>query len=286
MISPQKVESIIQSVSGLRPMPGNVVRVLKEVDRPEIGIGTIAALISLDQALVALVLQASNSAALGYSRTCSTVYDAIMHIGLSRLKTILLASSAADMMKRGLSGYRLGEGELWHHSLVTAVAAEWLAQVLRYPNPEEAYVSGLLHDMGKLLLDQFVLSNYNMIVYYVKQYQLPLWLVEEKLIGIDHAKVGGLMAERWNFPVTLVDSIRFHHTPSFARVNQTLPAIVNLANSFAVDFQSASPDLFNPQIHPESFNILKMDATQVETLKHKLKTSGVFPNHSTEGTKL
>ena len=286
MISSQKVESIIQSVSSLRPMPANVTRVLREVEKSDIGIGSLAGLISLDQALAALVLQMSNSAALGYSRTCSTVYDAIMHIGLSRLKTILLASTTTDMMKRGLSGYRLGEGELWHHSLVTAVAAEWLAQALHYPNPEEAYVSGLLHDMGKLLLDQYVLSNYSMIVYYVHQYQLPLWQVEEKLIGIDHAKVGGLMAEHWNFPVHLVDSIRFHHTPSFARINQQLPAIVNLANSFADEFQLGNPDLFSFQLHPESLNILRLDASNVEALKAKIKASGVFPNSSADGKNL
>jgi putative nucleotidyltransferase with HDIG domain len=283
MISSQKVEDIIQSVAGLRPMPANVTRVLRALETSDISIGSLAGLISLDQALAALVLQMSNSAALGYSRTCSTVYDAIMHIGLSRLKTILLASTTTDMMKRGLSGYRLGEGELWHHSLVTAVAAEWLAQALRYPNPEEAYVSGLLHDMGKLLLDQFVLSNYSMIVYYVQRYQLPLWQVEEKLIGIDHARVGGLMAEHWNFPVPLVDAIRFHHIPSFARINQQLPAIVNLANSFADEFQHRNPDLFSFQLHPESLNILKIDAARVETLKAKIKESGVFPNHSLDG---
>jgi putative nucleotidyltransferase with HDIG domain len=283
MISVQKVEDIIQSVAGLRPMPANVTRVLREVDRSDISIGSLAGLISLDQALAALVLQMSNSAALGYARTCSTVYDAIMHIGLSRLKTILLASTATDMIKRGLSGYRLGEGELWHHSLVTAVAAEWLAQALRYPNPEEAYVSGLLHDMGKLLLDQFVLSNYSMIVFYVQRYQLPLWQVEEKLIGIDHARVGGLMAEHWNFPVHLVDAIRFHHTPSFARINQQLPAIVNLANSFSGEFQQGNPDLFSFELHPESMNILKIDSVKVEILKTKMRASGVFPNSSADG---
>ena len=266
-------------------MPANATRVLREIDKSEISIGTLAGLISLDQALAALVLQMSNSAALGYSRTCSTVYDAIMHIGLSRLKSVLLASTTTDMMKRGLSGYRFGEGELWHHSLVTAVAAEWLAQALRYPNPEEAYVSGLLHDMGKLLLDQFVLKNYSMIVYYVQRDRLPLWQVEEKLIGIDHAKVGGLMAEHWNFPVLLMDAIRFHHTPSFARINQQLPAIVNLANSFSDEFQHANPDLFSFEIHPESLNILKLDTAKVETLKTKMKSSGVFPSGSTDWKK-
>ena len=277
MIS-KKVKEVIQSVNSLRPMPGNITRLLKEVDSPNVSISTLAGLISLDQALTSLVLQMSNSASLGYPRTCSTLYEAIMQIGLGRLKTLLLASSATDMLKRGLRGYRVGEGELWHHSLVTAVASEWLAQALRYPRTEEAYVSGLLHDLGKLLLDQFVLEDYPAIVDYVKRYQMPLWQVEQKLLGIDHARVGGLIAERWNFPIILVDAIHFHHAPSFARTNQQLPAIVNLANAFAADYQRTNPDLFSLELHPETLNILKMDTAQVEKLRRDLKNSGVFPS--------
>ena len=282
----QKVEDIVQSVNNLRPMPANVVRLVKEVDKPEISIRNLAGLISLDQALASMVLQMSNSVSLGYSRTCSTLYEAIMQIGLGRLKTLLLSSSATDMLKRRLNGYRLGEGELWRHSLVTAVASEWLAQALHYPNTEEAYVSGLLHDIGKLFLDQFVLSNYRAIVDYVQQYQMQLWQVEEKLLGIDHARLGGMMAERWNFPVVLVDAIRFHHAPSFARINQQLPAIVNLANSFAADYQPTSAELFSFQLHPESLNILKIDAATVEKLRTSMKTSGLFPDYAAIGINL
>jgi putative nucleotidyltransferase with HDIG domain len=285
MIS-KKVEAVIQSVNSLRPMPANITRLLKEVDSPNVSISTLAGLISLDQALASLVLQMSNSASLGYPRTCSTLYEAIMQIGLGRLKTILLASPATDMLKRGLNGYRVGEGELWHHSLVTAVASEWLAQALRYPRSEEAYVSGLLHDLGKLLLDQFVLEDYPTIVEYVKRYQMHLWQVEQKLLGIDHARVGGLIAERWNFPVILADAIHFHHAPSFARANQQLPAIVNLANAFAADYQRTSPDLFTFELHPETLNILKIDSIQVEKLRKDLKNSGIFPNSSEGGRNL
>ncbi|MBI5943476.1 MAG: HDOD domain-containing protein [Chloroflexi bacterium] len=279
----QRVENIIQSVTSLRPMPSNVTRILNEVDKRDVTIDVLVGLIGLDQALAALVLQMSNSVSLGYSRTCSTLNEAIMLIGLGRLKTILLTSSATGMMKRSLSGYRQGAGELWHHSLVTAVASEWLAQALRYPNPEEAYVSGLLHDIGKLLLDQVVLSNYNEIFDFVQKYQMPLWQVEEKLIGIDHAKVGGLIAEHWNFPIVLVDAIRFHHAPSFARINQRLPAIVNLANSFAQDYQISQSSLLSFEIHPESLNVLKIDKDDIEQLKIKMKSSRVFPEFSKTG---
>jgi putative nucleotidyltransferase with HDIG domain len=279
----QRVESIIQSVTSLRPMPSNVTRILSEIDKPDVTIDSLVGLIGLDQALAALVLQMSNSVSLGYSRTCSTLHEAIMLIGLGRLKSILLTSSATSMMKRGLSGYRQGAGELWHHSLVTGVASEWIAQALRYPNPEEAYVSGLLHDIGKLLLDQVVLNNYNEIVDFVQKYQMQLWQVEEKLIGIDHARVGGLIAEHWNFPVPLVDAIRFHHAPSFARINQKLPAIVNLANSFAVDYQLTNSAMHSFEVHPESLNVLKIQADDVEKLKNKMKDSGVFPDFSKTG---
>lgn len=177
-------------------------------------------------------------------------------------------------------GYRLGAGELWQHSLTVGVASEWLAQVLGYPNPEQAYVAGLLHDIGKLLLDQAVLSNYDKIADFVQKYQMPLWQVEEKLIGIDHARVGGLIAEHWSFPVILVDAIRFHHVPSFARVNQRLPAIVNLANSFSADYQITNSALLSFQIHPESLNILKISTRELEKIKSKMLNSGVFPNSS------
>jgi len=273
----QKVDEIIQSVTSLRPMPSNVTRILKEIENPEITIEILVGLISLDQALAALVLQMSNSATLGYSRQCTTLYEAIMHIGLNRLKSILLTSSATSMMSRTLNGYRFGAGELWHHSLITGVASEWLAQALRYPNVEEAYVSGLLHDIGKLLLDQFVLSNYRTIIDYVQKYKMPLWQVEEKLIGINHANVGGLIAERWNFPIVLVDAIRYHHTPSLARSNQQLPAIVNLANSFAEDYSLTNSELFSFEIHPESYKILQISAAEVETLKTRMRDSGRFP---------
>ncbi len=280
MMLAEKVDKIIQSIDSLRPMPANVTRILKEMGNAEIGIRTLADFISLDQALTSLVLQLSNSVSLGYPRTCSTLYEAIMQIGLGRLRTVLMASPGTNMLSRRLRGYRLGEGELWNHSLATAVVSEWLGQALRYPKIEEAYICGLLHDIGKLFLDQFVLDDYPKIVDYVQRYQMQLWQVEEKLIGIDHARVGGLIAERWNFPAPLVDAIRFHHAPSFARTNQHLPAIVNIANSFAADIKMSNPDLFSNFIHPESLNILKIDDARVGKLRAALETSGLFPDYS------
>ena len=278
-----RVDDIIRSVERLKPMPSNVSHILREIEKQNVGIDALAGMIGLDQVLTALVLQLSNSVSLGYSRTCSTLHEAIMHIGLQRLKSALMTSPATSIMNRSLSGYHLGAGELWQHSLMVGVASEWLAQVLHYPDPEQAYVAGLLHDIGKLLLDQAVFSNYARLADYVQKYNVQLWQVEEKLIGIDHARVGGLIAEHWNFPVVLVDAINFHHVPSFARINQRLPAIVNLANSFTEDYQVKRSALLSFQAHPESMHILKITPNDLITIKAKMKDSGVFPNFTKVG---
>ena len=193
-----------------------------------------------------------------------------MRIGLQRIKSILLSSAAMGVSGSRLNGYRLGSGELWNHALATAVASDKLAGIFHYPKREEAYVSGMLHDVGKLLLDQFVLTDYSKIVDYVRQYHMPLWEVEEKLIGIDHGRVGGLMGERWGYPVELIDAIRFHHYPSLAHGNPTLPAIVNLANALVGRQFGSQSELVSNEIHPETFRILRLAPEDLEKLNQKL----------------
>lgn len=269
MIS-KKVDAILLSVQSLRPMPSNVSRILKEVENPNVTIGIVSDLIGLDQALAALVLQMANSVAMGYNRSCSSIRDAVMRIGLKRLKALLMVSPAIGPLRNQLSGYRLGAGELWRHSLATAVASEWLAQALRYNSPEEAYACGLLHDVGKLVLDQYVLKDYMQIFTFVQQYKMPLWQVEEKLIGIDHARVGGLIAERWGFPNSLVDAISYHHYPSMARTNAVLPAIVNLANSVTASIDQPEIMLIGGEVHPETLTILHISEEKMSSYREKL----------------
>lgn len=266
----QRVQTILQSVNHLRPIPSNVTRVLKELENPRVSLAMIAEYIGLDQALAALVLQMANSAALGYGRSCSSLNDAVVRIGVKRLKSLLLASVAVGPMNRQLSGYRLGAGELWNHSVGTAVTAEWAARTLAYPDPEEAYVAGLLHDIGKLLLDQYVLTDYSQIILYVQKYNQPLWLVEEKLIGIDHARVGGLIAQRWGFPTVLTDAISFHHYPSTAHASPVLPAIINLANYLTIKVQGSQQGLFCDVLHPDVLIILSLDEVRLERFQQRV----------------
>ena len=268
---PQKVQTILRSVQSLKPLPNSVTRTLKELESPHATVALISEYIGLDQALASLVLQVSNAAALGYGRDCISLRDAVMRLGFKRLKSVLMASSATGMLSRKLAGYRQGAGELWQHSLAVAVTAEWLAQALNYREPEEAYVSGLLHDIGKLILDQYILTDYVEIVALIKKYNVPLWQVEENRIGINHAVVGGLIAERWLFPPLLVDTIRYHHNPAAARIDQQLPAVINLANHFAGNLSPVKSPLFSSELHPKTLEILEISPADLTQYTRRVK---------------
>lgn len=262
----RRLQKILQSIDRMRPMPSTVTRVLNALENGKSNAGMVGELLGLDQALAANVLQAANSAYLGYGPSCANLTDAVVRLGFGRIRTLVLGVEASGSLARSLPGYRLGAGELWNHSVATGMAAQWFARSVSYPNPEDAYVAGLLHDMGKLMLDQFALADYDRLFDLVRNYGLTFYQVEQKLFEIDHAYVGGLIAAKWNFPAPLIDAIQFHHAPGNARSRQDLAALVNIANALCPMDPSTLQRLGKREVHPDSLKILKISPDKLETM--------------------
>jgi len=258
---------ILEAAKRLKPMPNSVTRVLKAVEEPDTPAGQIADLISMDQVLAAETLKVANSALLGYGRNCATINEAVVRLGTKRVKVITLGVGAADSMSGALRGYSLGGGDLMRHAVSTATIALWLAQALTVPNPEEVYVAGLLHDIGKLLLDQYMLKDRDRLMNLLQTSKHPLWEIEKKLFSIDHAEAGGLIAAHWNFPQSLVEAIDSHHRPGRAQEYQTIAAVVNMANAFSPN-DSARPDFLEGRfVHDSSLKILNLKPEMVDGLR-------------------
>jgi putative nucleotidyltransferase with HDIG domain len=194
----------------------------------------------------------------------SSAYPAGDRAGSSLLPTQL--ECILSSMRR-LDGYRLRDGELWQHSTATARIAHGLAQALSFQSPAEAYAAGLLHDMGKPLLDPFVQADYNQIIEAMWKRKLHLWQVEEQLYGIDHAGIGGLMASHWELPEALVDAIRYHHAPGLATHQPELAALVNIANDFSPRESLGLSSLNGGMYHMEALRVLGLDAPALERMR-------------------
>lgn len=272
-----KLAAILEAVESIRPLPASVTRVLNALEEPSTTGIVLAEVIGHDAALAAQVLQLANSALLGYGPACSTLSEAVMRIGFERVRMLVMAAGASGALSRRLVGYRLGDDYLWRHSVAVARAAQLLARAVRYPGHEEAYVAGLLHDMGKLVLDQHMRADYQKVAELVLQGRGMPWQVEEFLFGACHGGVGGMMAERWHFPVTLTDAIRFHHAPSLARTRQELAALVNLADAIVPGRRSFGPETIERLIHPESPQLLGLNDADMARLQEAVHAQEEHP---------
>lgn len=219
-------------IDKLAPMPVSVARLAGIVGDPNAGVNDVAQVLEFDQALTANLLRLANSAWSGSSRKLETVRDAVLRLGVGRVLELVVGSRVAGPMSRKCDGYALGEHELWRHSVAAALAAERLGKYAEQPIPASAFTASLLHDIGKLILNRHlkpdVVAELQRIV---KEEKVSYLEAERRVLGIDHAEIGGAVARHWQFPETLVSAIEHHHDPN-VEPNPVLDA-VHIANATA-----------------------------------------------------
>jgi putative nucleotidyltransferase with HDIG domain len=281
MVSPQvddgsiidkRVKKILRSIELMRPIPMVITRILRSLDEPGSSAGYVSEIVGLDQALAANVLQAANSAFLGYGPSCATLKEAVMRLGYKRIRTLVLAVAASRGMDGSLAGYSMAAGDMWAHSVATAVAAQWFARAINYTEPEEAYAAGLLHDIGKIVLNKFAEEEYRWTFNTKKKLSSTIWETERKTFGVDHAYIGSLMAQKWTFPMVLISAIQFHHEPNAAGDYKALAAITNIANALTpVDPETLSR-LGPRKIEDVDYDILRLTPDQVSAMNTQMVT--------------
>ncbi|MHB9145937.1 MAG: HDOD domain-containing protein [Symbiobacteriia bacterium] len=214
MTQPDLVAKILREMDDLPPMPSGAARVLAMVGDPRTDLDDLVSVVGGDIALSARVLKLANSAYYGFPRQVATLREAIVIMGMNTLKELVITAWSYEMGRRPLPGYALDGGELWRHSLLCGAAARQLAKQVRFPTPEEAYVAGLLHDFGKLVLAQYVGQEYQDLLENVEKGGTSFVEAERRVLGIDHAQLGGQLALKWNLPLNLAEAIANHHQPA------------------------------------------------------------------------
>ncbi|PKL74946.1 MAG: hydrolase [Candidatus Melainabacteria bacterium HGW-Melainabacteria-1] len=228
--------NIINRVDELPEVPQIAFRAIQLLNNPETDVSSLAEVISSDQALTAKVLRLCNSAYYGLPRKVTTVSEAVLIVGFSSIKSLVLMITTQSSMNKGLLGYKIGPGEFWRHSIGTAETARILAQQLKQAKPEECFIAGLIHDIGKMVLNQHALPEVYRATNLSQKEQQPIHLAEQRILGFDHADIGAALAERWNFPPILVESIRRHHSLEALYLDGSLmllPSIVGISNLLA-----------------------------------------------------
>lgn len=218
----------MQDLPALSSVVTDVIRALRN---PDCTVAELADVLGRDQALTARVLRLANSALFGLPRRIGALTDAIVLLGFNTVRSLSVAGSAFTVMDRSVVGYGLQRGLLWRHGVAAAAAARLLASRVAPQQVEEAFVAGLLHDIGKIVLDSYVGQAFDEIARIVAEHGAAFADAEREVLGFDHAQVGGLVAEKWALPQDLVAAIRYHHEPLTRTVHWVLPSLVHVANA-------------------------------------------------------
>ena len=208
------VEAMLRGAEELEPLPASTTRLAGLVSSPDWDMKDIVEVISLDQSLTGRILSMANSAAAAGRVAIRTVDMAVNRLGSASVVSLAIGSCVRQEMDTGLEVYDLGEGELFRHSVASALAAEKLVAFCAEPIPPESFATALLHDVGKLVLARNLGERGCELLKRMKRARGMDWHnAEREVLAIDHADLGGLVAEAWQLPDTIAEAVRHHHRP-------------------------------------------------------------------------
>lgn len=228
------LEYIVSKVDDMKVLPEIINKIISLTEDPDSTVEDMEKAILGDQILTTKILRLANSAYYGYARKISTISQATVLLGFQAIKSIALASTVSIFLTSELKGYSLEKNELWTQSQTCAIVSRYIAKHIKYPNPEEAYVAGLLRDVGKTILNQHMEKEYSEVLNLIEEGNVSFLEAEKEILGFDHAEIGEKVAEKWNLPKALVDCIGHHHTPELSNINQLLVSIVHVADSITM----------------------------------------------------
>jgi putative nucleotidyltransferase with HDIG domain len=205
---------VIEKARGLEPLPASVAKIAALADSPDADLSQIADAVALDPALTLKVLRRANSASARGRGEVGSARDAVMRLGMGTVLTLATGTRVKGELSRPLAPYGLEEGGLWRHSVAAALAAENLRAVSKVPLPPPTFTAALLHDLGKLVLAQFISDEVLAVLERARVSSvLERARVESEVLGVNHAELGALVARNWELPESIVAGVMFHHEP-------------------------------------------------------------------------
>ena len=268
-LTPQDIRRAVARIERLSTVPHLLAEMLQVIDNPNSGARDLEAVIATDPAVTANVVRVANSAFYGFPRQVATVTDAAVLLGFEEVKRVVLAVSVFDLtgMYRGGTFRR---EDVWMHSLACAIAADLLQHDLRARLPY-SYTAGLLHDIGKIVIDQFFPEHMQEILQAIEREGVDMIQAERQTLGVTHADIGYLLGKVWKFPPVLTDAIRFHHDPLRCKGSYVLTSIVHVANHVAGMFGETRLYVGPaPELDTSALQILNIDARTLMDLAERV----------------
>jgi putative nucleotidyltransferase with HDIG domain len=207
------IEKIIRSVQSMPAFPMTIQKVTKLLSQEDYAVADLVNLIKYDQAITANILKMSNAAYFGSRHKIKSIQEAVLYLGQQNLLRVVQTAGVSRFYRKVSGGYVSKAQELWKHSVAVAMMSQILSQKVFRCDDSVLYTAALLHDIGKVFLGEYVQESFTKIENLVTNQGYSFLEAENEVLGIDHAGLGGMIAEHWHFPPEIRDAIAYHHRP-------------------------------------------------------------------------
>lgn len=259
-------QDLVNGSLELASLPEVVMRTIDLINDPNTSAAAIGQVLSEDPGLTARLLKIVNSPFYGFPSRIDTVSRAITVIGTLELLDLILATSVVKAF-RGIPADLVDMDSFWEHSLYTGLVARVLAGRLRAPNTERYFIAGLLHDIGSLAMYRQIPDSAAAILRRADSEITPLHALEQETLGFDHGELGAELMRAWHLPESLVEAIRFHHTPQQAEQHRLETALVHLADVIACSVREAASETGRiPPMEPAAWDLTGLQADIIESV--------------------
>lgn len=256
----QKIIDLVSKIVSLPTLPHVVTKLEKMLENPNVSAEEVNRIISSDQVLTAKILKLVNSAFYGFPGQISTVTHAVVILGFSTVQTIALSTSVFDLFEMESKTAQFDRKKFWQHSIATAVISKLIAQKYLPADPEKAFVAGLLHDIGKVILDQYLHVYLDCIMEEVYKDDMLFYDAEKRVMDNGHHELGSWLAEKWSLPPNLREAIAYHHDPMKGKEGKILASIVHLGDIFArVKNIGSGGDNHIPHLYAEAWDLTTLN---------------------------
>ncbi len=232
----KQIETVMNNLQALPHIPEVASKVINMVNDPDVSFKQVAIEIAKNQAMTTSVLKLCNSAYFSKGNEISSIDRAVVTLGLKEVKNIVLLVAAKPLLEKPVTGYDLGEGELWRQGLTVATMSRDIALAKKRKDIADiVFTGGIIHNIGKVVVALFVHQTYNKILETVQEKKVPFNMAEKEIMGYSHQEVGEKILEKWNFPPVLRSVVRYYLEPDKAPEEHKFEvSIVHIANAICL----------------------------------------------------
>ena len=225
----EKLLKKLESLDKMPTLPVTLMPLLHYLEQPleNVDVRQVVDLISQDKSLTAQCLQMANSPLFGRWQNVDNIRSAVVSLGLQRMRDIAVSCSMLTLVP---SASQIDPVVFWEHSLGCALVCRQFARKIKFPDPEKAYLGGLLHDIGIVAHLWVVPEEYQKVLQTAQTQHAPLHIVECEQLGVTHCQTGKMVAEKWHLPPDLTAVVASHHDSQNAPAHRALVAVVELSD--------------------------------------------------------